>query len=58
MKKFSILMLALASTVVLACSANVVKYNVTGVNAPKDGAVVLLILPPSTVPSLLPVSSR
>ena len=43
MKKFSILMFALASTVVLACSANVVKYNVTGVNAPKDGAVVYLI---------------
>ena len=36
-------MLALASTVLLACSANVVKYNVSGVNVPNDCAVVYLI---------------
>lgn len=43
MKKLSILMLALAAIVVLACSANNVKYKITGVNAPEDGVAVYLI---------------
>ena len=40
MKKISILMMAVAAMTVVACSSNIAKYDVTGVNAPQDGAVV------------------
>jgi thiol-disulfide isomerase/thioredoxin len=43
MKKLSILMLAVAATVLLACSSDSANYNITGVNAPKDGAMVYLL---------------
>ena len=43
MKKLSILMLAIATAAVLACSSDIAKYNVTGINAPEDGAVVYLV---------------
>ena len=43
MKKFSIFLLALVSTVVLSCSGKDVKYVVKGVNAPASGMIVYLI---------------
>ena len=43
MKKISILMMAVAAMTVVACSSNIAKYDVTGVNAPQDGAVVYLV---------------
>ena len=43
MKKISILTLAVAALGLLACSGNNVKYNVTGINAPEDGAAVYLV---------------
>ena len=43
MKKLSILSLALAAGCLLACSGNNVKYDITGANAPQDGAVVYLM---------------
>ena len=43
MKKISILMLATAASAVLACSSDIAKYDVTGVNAPQEGAVVYLV---------------
>ena len=43
MKKLSVIMLAIAAIVAIACSQNQLKYDVTGENAPVDGAVVYLI---------------
>ena len=43
MKKASILTLAVAALGLFSCSGNTVKYNVTGVNAPEDGASVYLV---------------
>lgn len=43
MKKFSIFLLALVSTVVVACSGKDVKYVVKGVGAPASGMIVYLI---------------
>ena len=43
MKKASILTLAVAALGLFSCSGNTVKYNVTGVNAPEDGAAVYLV---------------
>ena len=43
MKKASILTLAVAALGLFSCSGNTVKYNVTGVNAPVDGAAVYLV---------------
>lgn len=43
MKKISILSLAVAALGLFACSGNNVKYNVTGINAPEDGASVYLV---------------
>ncbi|MCR5745231.1 MAG: DUF4369 domain-containing protein, partial [Bacteroidales bacterium] len=43
MKKTSILMLALAAAFALACSGDGAKYDISGINAPVDGARVLLI---------------
>ena len=42
MKRVSILALAVAALGLFACSGNTAKYNVTGVNAPEDGATVYL----------------
>ena len=42
MKQLSILTLAVAAAGLLACSGDFVKYDVTGANAPEDGAVVYL----------------
>ena len=43
MKKFSILMMAVAAVAAAACSSDSAKYNITGINAPQDGAEVYLI---------------
>ena len=43
MKKLSILSLALAAGCLLACSGNNAKYDITGTNAPQDGAAVYLM---------------
>ena len=43
MKRFSFVLLAVAAAGMLACTQNQVKYDVTGQNAPEDGAVVYLI---------------
>jgi thiol-disulfide isomerase/thioredoxin len=43
MKKLSYVLLAIAAAGILACSQNQVKYDVTGKNAPEDGATVFLI---------------
>ena len=43
MKKLSIVLLAVATVGMLACSQNQVKYDVTGKNAPEDGVKVFLI---------------
>ena len=43
MKKLTVLLLAAAAMGALACSGNEVKYNVTGANAPQDGAQVFLV---------------
>ena len=43
MKQLTVLMLAAAAMGALACSGNDVKYDVTGANAPKDGAQVFLV---------------
>ena len=43
MKKLTVLMLAAAAMGALACSGNNVKYDVTGANAPQDGAKVYLV---------------
>jgi thiol-disulfide isomerase/thioredoxin len=43
MKKLSIFMLALAAVCALACNGKDVKYEVSGKNAPEDGAAVYLV---------------
>jgi thiol-disulfide isomerase/thioredoxin len=43
MKKLSTLLLAVAAVAVLACSSDFAKYNVSGINAPEDGAMVYLV---------------
>lgn len=43
MKKLPILSLALAAGCLLACSGNNAKYDITGTNAPQDGAAVYLM---------------
>ena len=43
MKKLTVLMLAAAAMGALACSGNNVKYDVTGANAPEEGAKVYLV---------------
>ena len=43
MKKLTVLLLAAAAMGALACSGNNVKYDVTGANAPQDGAQVFLV---------------
>ena len=43
MEKLSILALSVTVAVLSACSGNTVKYDVTGANAPQDGAVVFLM---------------
>ena len=43
MKKISILALAVAAAELLACSGNQVKYDVSGINAPDEGANVYLV---------------
>ena len=43
MKSSTILMLTLAAAFAFACSGNGVKYDITGKNAPEDGASVYLL---------------
>ena len=43
MKKLTVLLLAAAAMGALACSGNNVKYDVTGANAPAEGAKVFLV---------------
>ena len=43
MKKLTVLLLAVAAMGAFACSGNDAKYNISGVNAPKDGAAVYLV---------------
>ena len=43
MKKLTVLVLAVAATGAFACSGNSAKYDITGVNAPEDGAAVYLV---------------
>ena len=43
MKKLSFILLAVATAVAVACSGNQVKYEISGFNAPEDGAAVYLI---------------
>lgn len=43
MKATSILMLTAAATLLLSCSGDGVKYDVTGINVPKDGETVYIM---------------
>ena len=43
MKAYSLLMLSVVAAGMLACSGNDVKYVITGINAPQDGAAVYLV---------------
>ena len=43
MRKISLFMLAVSAAGMIACTGNKVKYDITGSNAPQDGAVVYLV---------------